>query len=58
MVKYGELTTKGNNRGTFIKLLESNIKNAMTEYELNITYDYSRMFSCKIMFKNKSMICY
>lgn len=44
MIKYGELTTKGDNRGTFIKLLAENIKNAMNDYELNITYDFSRMF--------------
>lgn len=44
MIKYGELTTKGDNRGTFIKLLASNIENAMSDYKLNITYDYSRMF--------------
>ena len=44
MIKYGELTTKGDNRGTFIKLLAENIKNAMPDYKLNITYDFSRMF--------------
>ncbi len=44
MIKYGELTTKGDNRGTFIKLLASNIEAAMADYKLNITYDYSRMF--------------
>ena len=44
MIKYGELTTKGDNRGTFIKLLAENIKSAMNDYELNITYDFSRMF--------------
>ena len=44
MIKYGELTTKGDNRGTFIKLLAENIKNAMSDYELDITYDFSRMF--------------
>lgn len=44
MIKYGELTTKGDNRGTFIKLLAENIKNAMPDYKINITYDFSRMF--------------
>ena len=44
MIKYGELTTKGDNRGTFIKLLEKNIKNALVDYKIEITYDYSRMF--------------
>ena len=39
MIKYGELTTKGDNRGTFIKLLASNIENAMNDYKLNITYE-------------------
>ena len=32
MIKYGELTTKGDNRGTFIKLLEKNIKKVMNEF--------------------------
>ncbi len=44
MIKYGELTTKGDNRGTFIKLLAENIKSAMNDYDINISYDFSRMF--------------
>ena len=44
MIKYGELTTKGDNRGSFIKLLEQNIINALTDYKVNIIYDYSRMY--------------
>jgi len=44
MIKYGELTTKGDNRGTFIKLLAENILEAMSDYKLNINYDFSRMF--------------
>ena len=38
MIKYGELTTKGDNRGTFIKLLAENIKNAISDYKINIKY--------------------
>ena len=53
MIKYGELTTKGDNRGTFIKLLAENIKNAMTDYEINITYDFSRMFIESNIIDNK-----
>ena len=44
MIKYGELTTKGDNRGTFIKLLEQNIINALSDYKINIIYDFSRMY--------------
>ena len=44
MIKYGELTTKGDNRGTFIKLLEQNIISALSDYKINIIYDYSRMY--------------
>ena len=43
MIKYGELTTKGDNRGTFIKLLAENIKNAMPDYKLNITCTACRL---------------
>ena len=44
MIKYGELTTKGDNRGTFIKLLEQNILSALSDYRINVIYDYSRMY--------------
>lgn len=44
MIKYGELTTKGDNRGTFIKLLEQNVINALSDYKINVIYDYSRMY--------------
>lgn len=44
MIKYGELTTKGDNRGTFIKLLEQNILSALSDYKVNVIYDYSRMY--------------
>ncbi len=44
MIKYGELTTKGDNRGTFIKLLEHNIQNALSDYKINTKYDFSRMY--------------
>ncbi len=48
MIKYGELTTKGDNRGTFIKLLEQNIISALSDYKINVIYDYSRMYiECK-----------
>ena len=36
MIKYGELTTKKDNRKFFIKKLVSNIKNILKKYEFEI----------------------
>ena len=38
MIKYGELTTKGDNSGTFIKLLEQNIISDLSDYKINVIY--------------------
>ena len=44
LIKYGELTTKKENRKMFIKLLAQNIKNLLKEYEFEMTYDRVRMY--------------
>ncbi len=44
LIKYGELTTKKDNRNYFIKLLERNIKEKLINYEHSIVKDYYRMF--------------
>ena len=44
LIKYGELTTKKDNRSFFIKTLIKNIKNKLKDINYNIEYDYYRMF--------------
>ena len=44
MIKYGELTTKKDNRTFFIKKLVSNIKNILKGLEYEIKYDRVRMY--------------
>ena len=44
LIKYGELTTKKDNRKTFIKTLEQNIKNKIKNLYTNITKTMSRMY--------------
>lgn len=44
LIKYGELTTKKENRKMFIKLLAQNIKNLLSNYEFKMTYDRVRMY--------------
>ena len=44
LIKYGELTTKKNNRKTFINLLEKNVKNILKNYDIQITTTLVRMF--------------
>ena len=44
LIKYGELTTKKDNRGFFIKTLRKNILNKLTNYNIEIKDDYYRMF--------------
>ena len=44
MIKYGELTTKKENIGEFIRTLYSNIKQKLVKYNVEITYDKGRMF--------------
>lgn len=44
MVKYGELTTKKDNRNFFINTLEKNIISSLNNYDIEIKKDYFRMF--------------
>ncbi len=44
MIKYGELTTKKDNRSFFIKKLVSNIKNVLKDYDFEIKYDRVRTY--------------
>ncbi len=44
MIKYGELTTKKDNRNFFINTLTKNIENALSDLNITITKDYYRMF--------------
>ena len=44
LIKYGELTTKGDNRKEFINLLYENIKDKLKKYEVNIIKEHSRMY--------------
>ena len=44
LIKYGELTTKKENRKMFIKLLANNIKSLLSDYNFNMIYDRVRMY--------------
>lgn len=44
LIKYGELTTKKDNRNFFINTLENNIKNLLKEENINIYKDRVRMY--------------
>ena len=44
LIKYGELTTKKENRKVFIKKLVQNIKNLLKKYDITIKYDRVRMY--------------
>lgn len=44
LIKYGELTTKKDNRKSFIKILETNIKNKIKDLYKDITKTMSRMY--------------
>lgn len=44
IIKYGELNTKKDNIGFFLKKLRDNIKDSLKEYEVLIKYDRGRMF--------------
>ncbi len=44
LIKYGELTTKGDNRNFFINKLEKNIKEHLVNYNIKIIKDRVRMF--------------
>ena len=44
LIKYGELTTKKDNRNFFIKTLKKNIFNKLSIFDFDIIDDYYRMF--------------
>lgn len=44
LIKYGELTTKKDNRNLFIKKLKNNIFDKISDYSFEIQDDYYRMF--------------
>ena len=44
LIKYGELTTKGDNRKIFINLLYDNLKEKLKKYEVNIIKEHARMY--------------
>ena len=44
LIKYGELTTKKDNRNFFIKMLKKNIYNKLSSFSFDIIDDYYRMF--------------
>lgn len=44
LIKYGELTTKKDNRGFFINTLKRNIFSSLKGIEIDVKYDFARMF--------------
>ena len=44
MVKYGELSTKKDNKGYFVNTLKRNIENSLKDLDHEIKYDFARMF--------------
>ena len=44
LIKYGELTTKGDNRKLFINTLADNIKEKLKKYDVTIIKEHSRMY--------------
>ena len=44
LIKYGELTTKKDNRNFFIKALKKNIFKKLSSFEFDIIDDFYRMF--------------
>ena len=44
LIKYGELTTKKDNRGFFINTLKRNIEYVLKGIDYEIKSDYARMF--------------
>ena len=44
LIKYGELTTKGDNRKVFINTLQENIAKKIKDYDAKIIKEYSRMY--------------
>ncbi len=57
LIKYGELTTKKDNRNFFIKTLRNNIKERLSSFDYEIIDDYYRMFIIsKSFYKEISII--
>ena len=54
LIKYGELTTKKDNRNFFIKILENNIKNLLNGENVDIVRDNVRMY---VYCDNAETIC-
>ena len=52
LIKYGELSTKKGNRNFFINTLYNNIKNRLSDYNVNIHKDRSKMY---IEFEEKDL---
>ena len=44
LIKYGELTTKKDNRKMFIKLLANNIKKLLKDFDFDMNFDRVRMY--------------
>ena len=44
LIKYGELTTKKDNRKVFINILYNNIKKALNNYKVKIIKTRDRMY--------------
>ena len=44
MIKYGELTTKKNNKGLFLTTLKRNVENSLKSLNVEVSYDSGRMF--------------
>ncbi len=44
LIKYGELTTKKDNRHFFINTLSNNIKEKLKKYDINLIKEHSRMY--------------
>jgi len=52
LIKYGELSTKKDNRIFFIKTLSNNIENKLSGYDVKIIKDLGRMY---IYFNDKDL---
>ncbi|MDD4733855.1 MAG: tRNA 4-thiouridine(8) synthase ThiI [Bacilli bacterium] len=55
LIKYGELTTKKDNRNIFINKLEKNIKQLLKDYDLKIIKERSRMYIYSSNIENVSL---
>ena len=53
LIKYGELTTKKDNRKVFINILYNNIKKALINYKVNIINPTSDVYYGNPIFKNE-----